>query len=167
MRRLLLIATASLTCLAQTAGIPLEVPWPALKAPLHCEVFLPRTAGKDVPKGLPVVLLLHGGGGHATDFRALDMVGLATLHRVILVAPEGGATGFLDAATDAGDRPAQALREGLLLALERQFDISRERKDRAILGLSLGGFAALHAASNPFRASPASLPLPGYWPSSA
>lgn len=145
MRGLFLALAAAVVCLAQTEGISLEIRLPNLRAPLRCEVFLPQVPGGDLPRGLPVVVLLHGGGGHPADFRALGVARLATRHRMILVAPEGDTTAFLDAASDLGDQPARALREGLLHALETRFFISRERRNRAILGVSLGGYAALHA----------------------
>jgi putative tributyrin esterase len=122
----------------------MEVAAPPLREALRCEVFLPQIPVR-TPRGLPVVILLHGGGGHAADFRELGAAELATAYRMILVAPEGETTGFLDAVSDPGDRPAQALREALLPALERRFRISRKHRDRAILGVSLGGFAALDA----------------------
>jgi enterochelin esterase-like enzyme len=92
-----------------------------------------------------VVLLLHGGGGHADEFRDLGAADLATTHQMILVAPEGETTGFLDAAADPGDRPGLALADSLLQALEQRYAIARTPRDRAILGVSLGGFAALSA----------------------
>ncbi len=144
MRGLFLALAATVACLAQTESISMDVQLPNLRAPLRCEVFLPQVPGGGIPHGLPVVVLLHGGGGHAADFRALGVVGLATRHRMILVAPEGDTTAFLDAAVDPGDQPGRALREGLLLALEKRFFISRQRRNRAILGVSLGGYAALH-----------------------
>lgn len=143
MRTLLLALVASVACLAQAEGISMEVRAPHLRIPLRCEVFMPQVPGGGVPRGLPVVVLLHGGGGHAADFRALGVADLATRHRMILVAPEGDTTAFLDAALDQGDQPARALREGLIQALEKRFFISRERRNRAILGVSLGGYAAL------------------------
>ena len=123
----------------------LAVSGPSLKAPLRCEVFLPQAPGGGVPRNLPVVLLLHGGGGRAADFRALGAARLATAHGLILVAPEGATTAFLDAAADPTDRPGQALGGALLRALEQRFSISRARRDRAVVGVSLGGFAAIHA----------------------
>jgi len=145
MKPWLLLLAASVACLAKTGGIPIEVRLPYLRGPLRCEVFLPEVPGGGVPRGLPVVLLLHGGGGHAADFGTLGAARLATRHRLILLAPEGETTAFLDAASDRGDQPARALRTGLLQALEKRFAISRDRRDRAILGVSLGGFAALEA----------------------
>jgi enterochelin esterase-like enzyme len=122
----------------------MDVVAPPLRETLRCEVFLPQIPAR-LPRGLPVVILLHGGGGQAADFRELGAAELAIRHRMVLVAPEGEATGFLDAISDSGDLPARALREALLPALERRFRISRKRRDRAILGVSLGGFAALDA----------------------
>lgn len=145
MRGLLLALAASMACQAQTEGIPMDIRMPKLRAPLRCEVFLPQVPGGGIPHGLPVVVLLHGGGGHAADFRVLGVAGLATRHRMILVAPEGDTTAFLDAALDPGDQPARAVREGLFQVLEKRFFVSRERRNRAILGVSLGGYAALHA----------------------
>ncbi len=73
---------------------------------------------------------------------------MAAAHRVILVAVDGGQTGFLDARGEARDGMGRALREDLPRALARRFPAAKARKNRAILGLSLGGFAALYEGVN-------------------
>lgn len=130
------------TCLAwaQPEGLLVNVPGGTLRG----EVFVPRDARGRVPRGLPVAILLHGGGGQASDFGALGAAALAQSHLVILVALEGKDTAFLGRLGDPLDDPGEAMATVLLRELESRYRISRRRVDRAVIGVSLGGFAALH-----------------------
>ena len=123
----------------------------ALGGTLHFEVYLP--AGYDSStERYPVVYFLHGLPAGSGDYRHLGFVetALAGLERqAILVVPQGARGGdsdpeYLD--RGPGRRWATAIASELPRVVDARFRTIRSRSGRALIGLSAGGYGAMHLA---------------------
>jgi S-formylglutathione hydrolase FrmB len=123
----------------------------ALHGTLHFEVYLPSgyaTSGLHYP----VVYFLHGLPAGSRDYRDLGFVekALASLSRPsILVVPQGARSGdpdpeYLDQGT--GRRWATAIATELPRVVDARFRTISARTGRALIGLSAGGYGAMHLA---------------------
>lgn len=99
---------------------------------------------------LPVVYLLHGGGGGFRDWSDYsDVARYAAPDRtggLILVMPEGGSSYYMNAALKPEDRYEDYLVDDLITGVESRFPAAKGRENRAIVGVSMGGFAAVKLA---------------------
>lgn len=116
----------------------------ALKREMPYRVYQPST----IPSGakLPMVLLLHGGGGNFRDWSNYSDVGQYAARGVILVMPEGDSSYYMNAVLRPADRYEDYVTHDLLLDVESRFTVARDRDHRAIIGVSMGGFAAIKFA---------------------
>lgn len=143
---------------AQTIDITVDSA--ALGQTANARILLPRGFSSATRETWPLFYLLHGGLGSYVDWtESSDVATLARSADVLVVMPDGGQLGFY---TDwwndgAGNKPAwetfhlTELRE----ILERGL---RAGEERAIAGLSMGGFGAMsYAGRHPelFRAAAA------------
>lgn len=123
----------------------------ALGSTLRYEVYLPP--GYDAgTRRYPVVYFLHGLPAGATAFRslgfverALDAVG----GEAILVLPQGARAGEADPEyADRGprDRWSTAIGEELPRVVDARFRTIPARGARALVGVSAGGYGAMHLA---------------------
>ncbi|MEQ9185021.1 MAG: alpha/beta hydrolase family protein [Thalassobaculaceae bacterium] len=119
-------------------------------APIDVRVYVPSTGATIGP--LPVVYLLHGFGGGAGDW--LGGGGAkATADRVfampdavpmLLVMPGVGNSWYVD--SEKHGAWERALIDDLIPAIERIYPVRRERGQRFVAGLSMGGYGALRLA---------------------
>jgi S-formylglutathione hydrolase FrmB len=148
-RRLLVRATACLGLAAfagATAADELAYPSEVLGRSLPCLV---HPVGAPGP-GAPLIYLLHGHGGNEWDWVRLgvaieatrEMVEAGSLPPLHLVMPGVGNSWYVDAPGPKGAAMATALLDGLMPAVEALLDADRTRL--GIIGLSMGGFGALH-----------------------
>jgi putative tributyrin esterase len=108
----------------------------------------------DVRSGekLPVVYLLHGGGGEFRDWTNYSDVARFAERRLILVMPQGDSSYYVNSATKLQDRYEEYIVNDLSLDVEARFPAATDRSNRAIAGVSMGGFgAAKLALSHPDR----------------
>ncbi len=114
----------------------------ALNRDMPYRVYLPA----DVIPGqkLPVVYLLHGGdGGGFRDWsNDSDVVAYAT-RNLILVMPEGAFSYYMNAVEKPKDRYEDYVLQDLIRDVATRFPASDRREKRAIIGISMGGFAAI------------------------
>lgn len=118
---------------------------------LHYEVYLPSTYATS-GRRYPVLYFLHGlpaGPDAYHSFHwvetALDRTGL----QAILVLPQGAHTGdadpeYLD--ESAGHKWATAIAVQLVRAVDRHYRTIATRSGRGLIGLSAGGYGAMHLA---------------------
>ena len=111
-------------------------------------VFLPATI---IPgQKLPVVYLLHGAGeSYQSWSNDSDVAGYADPAKsggLILVMPEGDSSYFVNAAGKPEDKYEDYLADDLIADVETRFPAARGRGSRAIVGVSMGGFAAVKLA---------------------
>jgi S-formylglutathione hydrolase FrmB len=117
----------------------------ALKRNMPYRVFLPAILGPG--QKLPVVYLLHGGGA---DFRSwsnyTDVARYAApgpSAGLILVMPEGASSFYMNAAEKPEDRYEDYIVNDLISDVESRFPAATGRENRAIIGISFGGFAVV------------------------
>jgi S-formylglutathione hydrolase len=116
----------------------------ALKREMPYRVFLPVNL---VPgRKLPVVYLLHGAGGNFRDWSNYSDVARYAALDVILVMPEGSSSYYTNAALKPEDKYEDYLVNDVISDVEARFPAARNRESRAIIGVSMGGFAAVKLA---------------------
>jgi putative tributyrin esterase len=109
---------------------------------IQCRIVLPADYRTRKEK-LPVLYLLHGGGGGFRDWTNYSDVAAYAEKGFVLVMPEGNSSYYMNAAGRPQDRYEDYVTQDLLSAVERQFPVSAERQHRAIAGVSMGGFGAI------------------------
>jgi S-formylglutathione hydrolase FrmB len=123
---------------------------PALKAPTGVRILLPAGYGQGTSR-YPVLYLLHGAFGNDTDWTTVgDAEAITTDLPLIVVMPDGGQGGWY---TDwlnrgAGGPPEWEtfhIRE-LIPWIDDHYRTIAAPGERAIAGLSMGGFGALSYA---------------------
>lgn len=104
-------------------------------------VVLP--ASIPVSNTLPVVYLLHGGGGGYRDWSNYSDVAQFAERGLILVMPEGESSYYVNAASSPNDRFEDYIVKDLIADVESRFPAASGRNHRAIAGISMGGFGAV------------------------
>ena len=148
----LLAATIGGTACEARVIRDLAVPSPTLGQAIPCAVTLPDTYDLEPARRFPVLLLLHGtDGGHHDwlDWGGLDEEAVAGAEDdglpFIVVTPGAGNSWYVDNPEGEGAWET-ALVADLLPAIEARFRTIAERSGRAIAGLSMGGYGAVHLA---------------------
>jgi S-formylglutathione hydrolase FrmB len=140
------IGVAVRPALAASAGVVEAAYWsPSLGRSLP---YLTSAVGAPGP-GAPVVYLLHGHGGGEWDWlraggareTAIRLVEAGVLPPLHLVTPGVGNSWYVDGPEPHGP-VATVLLDELMPTAEQALAVDPER--RAIIGLSMGGFGALH-----------------------
>ena len=116
----------------------------ALGRDMPYRVILP--AAIPVGKKLPVVYLLHGGGGGYRDWSNYSDVAQFAERGLILVMPEGESSYYVNAAARPNDRFEDYIVKDLIADMESRFPIASGRTNRAIAGVSMGGIGAITLA---------------------
>jgi S-formylglutathione hydrolase FrmB len=127
-----------------------------LKRPVHYCVYIPAGydagAAKHPAQTYPVLYFLHGlGDNERTLFNSGGWTMLDDLrqqHKLgefLIVAPEGGRSFYINSADGSALYSNFFLREFMPL-IETKYRISKGRSNRAISGISMGGYGALRFA---------------------
>ncbi|MFM0296407.1 MULTISPECIES: alpha/beta hydrolase [Paraburkholderia] len=142
---MLLLTTPAWAFQARVVAIPSV----AMHKSLEATVVLPDqyARGKGADR-FPVVYLLHGSGGDYTDWTSNSQIGkLADRYHVILVMPDGGhESWYIDSPVDPRSRYETYVGTEVVTYVDAHFRTIATRAARAITGLSMGGFGALHIA---------------------
>jgi len=120
-------------------------------------VYLPP--GYSTANPYPTLFLLHGVPGTPDDmFQGLDLqnrldhlIRRGSLPPTVVVVPTGGPTPstdteWSDSAVDPTQRWGSFLSDELVPWVDRTFSTCTDRRDRAVAGLSMGGFGAMNLA---------------------
>jgi putative tributyrin esterase len=102
-------------------------------------VILPRAVSN--AQKLPVVYLLHGGGGDFREWSNDSDVAAFAEKGLILVMPEGESSYYTNAVDRPHDRFEDYIVTDLISEVESKFPADPSR--RAIVGVSMGGFGAI------------------------
>ncbi len=128
---------------ARVAVVPLhraQVDSTALGRPARLSVVLPDAPPP--PSGYPTLYLVHGLDDDGTAWlRNTSIVADATARGLALVLPPIGASYGTDEVH--GERYWEFLSEELVAWVAGRFPLSARREDTAVLGVSMGGYAAL------------------------
>ena len=116
----------------------------ALGRSMPYRVILPSAIPPE--KKLPVIYLLHGGGGNYRDWSNYSDVAQFAKEGLVLVMPEGESSYYVNAAERPKNRFEDYIVEDLIADVERKFPVGQGRADRAIVGVSMGGFGAVTLA---------------------
>lgn len=116
----------------------------ALNRDMPYRVFLP--AQVEAGTVLPVVYLLHGGNGSFRDWSNDSTVSMYAAKGLILVMPEGGFSYYMNAAERPSERFEDYIFDDLISDVESRFPAAKTREKRAVIGISMGGFAAIKIA---------------------
>jgi putative tributyrin esterase len=102
----------------------------------------------NLPQGskLPVVYLLHGGGGNFRDWSNNSDVARFAERGLILVMPEGDESYYTNSVEHPQDRYEDYIVSDLIADVEKRFPAASNRANRAIVGISMGGFGAVKIA---------------------
>jgi S-formylglutathione hydrolase FrmB len=127
-----------------------------LKYPVHYCVYLPASydtgATKAVPDHYPVLYFLHGlGDNEKTLFNSGGWTLLDDLrqeHKLgdfLIVVPEGRRSFYINSA-DSSVRYSDFFLQEFIPLIEKKYRIAKGRSNRAISGISMGGYGALRFA---------------------
>jgi putative tributyrin esterase len=116
----------------------------ALNRDMQYRVILPANIVAD--QKLPVVYLLHGGGGGFRDWSNYSDVAKFVERGLILVMPEGHSSYYTNSAERPQDRYEDYIVSDLISDVESKFPAAPGRDNRAIVGVSMGGFGAVKLA---------------------
>lgn len=116
----------------------------ALNRNMPYRVVLPASVAPG--QKLPVVYLLHGGDGGFRDWTNYSDVARFAESGRLLVMPEGEASYYTNAVDPPQDRYEDYIVNDLIADVESRFPVATGRPNRAIVGLSMGGFGAVKIA---------------------
>jgi S-formylglutathione hydrolase FrmB len=128
---------------------------PELSSPTHVRVLLPAGYASHPKRRYPVLYLLHGASGNQTDWTTQgDAEPLTAKLPLIVVMPDGGIGGFYTDWLKSGrhGRPRWETWhiKRLIPYVDSHYRTKATRSQRAIAGLSMGGFGTFtYAARHP------------------
>lgn len=116
----------------------------ALNRDMQYRVVLPLSVA--LGQRLPAVYLLHGGGGGFRDWTNDSDVARFAESGLVLVMPEGNSSYYTNAVNPPQDRYEDYIVSDLIPDVESKFPVATGRSNRAIVGISMGGFGAVKLA---------------------
>ena len=116
----------------------------SLKRDMQYRVILPVSLAPG--KKLPVIYLLHGGGGGFHDWSNYSDVAHYAEENFLLVMPEGNSSYYTNSTERPDDRYEDYIVNDLIADVENRFPVVSGRSNRAIVGVSMGGFGAVKIA---------------------
>jgi putative tributyrin esterase len=146
--RFTLIAVFSLFALAvhaQTGSVEtVQFQSKLTNATLPYNVILPPDYRTSSATRYPVLYLLHGFGGHYSDWvTRTNLADYAAQYRMIVVTPEGNNGWYTDSAGVATDKYESYVLKELIPDVQKRYRAIEARYGRAVAGLSMGGYGAL------------------------
>lgn len=113
----------------------------ALNRDMQYRVVLPANIAPN--QKFPVLYLLHGGGENFHGWSNYSDVAGYAARGLILVMPEGNSSYYTNSADRPQDRYEDYIVHDLIADVEQKFPTARDRANRAIAGVSMGGFGAV------------------------
>ncbi len=107
-------------------------------------VIFPARYKVDRDARYPVIYLLHGLTGNHTNWTdRTKLAEYSTFYKFIIITPEGENGWYTDGATNEKDKYESYIIKELIPEVDKRFRTITDRKNRAIAGLSMGGYGAL------------------------
>ncbi len=113
----------------------------ALDRDMPYRVFIPAQIAAS--QKLPVVYLLHGNAGGFRDWSNYSDVAKYAEWGLVLIMPEGNSSYYMNSIDNPQDRYEDYIVRDLIADVESRFPTLTDRKNRAIVGVSMGGFGAV------------------------
>lgn len=120
----------------------------ALDADMSYYIYLPKDYGT-AGRRYPVLYMLHGGGGDKEEWPAYglidavdDLINAKEIRPLVVVLPQGDYSYWVNH-VDGGERWGDYVARDLVRHIDSSFRTLRNPQNRAIGGLSMGGFGAL------------------------
>jgi putative tributyrin esterase len=113
----------------------------ALNRDMPYRAIIPATIAAN--QKLPVLYLLHGGGGGFRDWSNYSDVAAYAERGLILIMPEGNNSYYTNSADRPQDRYEDYIVRDLIDDVEQRLPAAGDRTHRAIAGVSMGGFGAV------------------------
>ena len=115
-----------------------------VNATLPYNVILPPGYRASSTTRYPVLYLLHGLGGHYTDWvTRTNVADYAAQYRMIVVMPEGNDSWYVDSGGVATDKYETYILKELIPDVDKRYRTIQARYGRAVAGLSMGGYGAI------------------------
>jgi len=136
--------TVSITAFAQATVQEIEIFSNAMHKSSRCAVIRPETTDS-----LAVVYLLHGYSGNFSNWPAKvpELKQWAERYRIMIVCPDGGfSSWYFDSPVDSSLRYETYISTEVPDYIDQHYATLRNRKSRAITGLSMGGHGAMFIA---------------------
>ena len=113
-------------------------------ATLPYNVILPADYRASSVTRYPVLYLLHGFGGHYSDWATrTNVADYAAPYRMIVVIPEGNNGWYTDSTGVATDKYESYILKELIPDVQKRYRTIEARYGRAVAGLSMGGYGSL------------------------
>ncbi|QRR01177.1 alpha/beta hydrolase [Dyadobacter sandarakinus] len=150
MKKAVLCLSFLISCslLAQAAIVDtVETYSNAMKKSIKAVVVRPDNY--NTASAMPVVYLLHGYSGNYADWitKANDFKSAADRYQMMIVCPDGGfGSWYWDSPADNQWKYETYLSGELVRWIDSKYKTIKDRKGRAITGLSMGGHGALYLA---------------------
>jgi putative tributyrin esterase len=107
-------------------------------------VVLPASYSTQEQKRYPVVYLLHGLTGHFNNWTEMaKLTEHVGKYELIVVTPEGGDGWYTDSVSIKDEKWESYIVQELIPEIEKKYRTLSNRDERAVAGLSMGGFGAL------------------------
>ena len=107
-------------------------------------VILPYGYSTNSIDRFPVIYLLHGLTGHFNNWtEKTKLASYAFRHNFIIVTPEGNDGWYTDSASTPNDKYESYIVKELIPEIDKNYRTLADRKNRAIAGLSMGGYGSL------------------------
>lgn len=139
------LLVCALASQAQTASVEtVQFHSNLINATLPYNVILPADYRTSRITRYPVLYLLHGLGGHYSDWLTrTNVADYATHYRMIVVMPEGNDSWYVDGAAGSNDKYESYILKELMPDVDRRYRTIQARYGRAVAGLSMGGYGAI------------------------
>ena len=127
----------------------------ALGRPMPYGIYLPPTYESEPDRHYPVLYMLHGAGGHYSEWvayglpeKAEDLTWDGQIQPLIIVMPQGDQSYWSNHSDTDGERWGDYVAFDLVAHIDATYRSIPEATSRAVGGLSMGGFGALQLAFN-------------------
>lgn len=148
MLRRLFFLISLITCFSMTHAATVDtviIYSTSMKKEIKCVVIRPATEQKQ-PVALPVVYLLHGWSGNFSNWitKVPDLKKYADEYGLMIVCPDGHySSWYFDSPVDSSMRYETYIGKEVPDYIDAHYPTIKDRKARAITGLSMGGHGGL------------------------
>jgi putative tributyrin esterase len=113
----------------------------------HYRIFIPADYDSGRTSRFPVLYLLHGLYGDSLNWETrTGLKGYARNLHLLIVMPDADDSWYTNSATVPADKFEDYIAKDLISEIDEKYRTVRERRGRAVAGLSMGGYGAVKLA---------------------